>query len=564
MRTLPILLALLWYGLSANAQVILDLNVQGARNGVPVHATVFSDQDKKNVALENGRGEIPLLKFTQYIIGIYQRGSRPGFYTLDTENIQGKIKLTVKVNAGRPAEPDWAPKQHNNGSGWKKFDLDNVQDKEGFGVHMCEAKADVELFLNKGVKPRIDPKRNQATDSKVMEKREHLLGQEVYKLLGKKRALELELQRLGTNGFVTNSSNASANAAMQMCVASRKLLEREFQYAKVSLSLAQKEVDKLVLGINRNLKRGNTFNASGLRKAREKLNIARKEQEIAELNLSNKQTECWELKLNSEIDRAGSENEKALKRLELEKVRLYKRKDNAIRLYNLHTDKAKIKTGRERVVELANAQKYAAEQAKAKYEIIRNQIDYWTTRSNGSGQYQITIKALREKLVKREDLAYQAEMGYLEHLWYLRNKDEFKVDLADDLYARQSQLLPFEPIHRKTPSKDSSIVDTNTPDPNVTTDEAEANRLFNSFVKVKEMEDGNKGNGVRVECDGHYYEIWVSPKGKKSYFKNGKPITGLTYRFETVAAFGEFLENYKYEPQKERFFKNWFKRRTDY
>ncbi len=508
--------------------------------------------------MENGRGTLELIKYTQYIVVVYQKGRKPYVISVDTENPPRNSNLSFSFIPGRMTNEDFRPQKHYEGKGGRfsvmDFDLDKVRDKGGFALQMQKANREIKAFYDKGTLPKIEKKQKQYENKESMRKTEHTIGQEIYKLLTRKRALELELEKLNKNGF-SNSNNS--NSQISTCEDKLNILRREKQYYKVSLSLAEREVEKNEIMTNRQKLSGQAESQRELQNSREKFSLAQQQFEVAELNYKNAHADCWALKLQSEIDNSTNEKENKIRRIEISEIRTKQRKDNALKLNRLHNKIATKLTGRERVVELANAQKFASDHAKAQLSLAVTNLNKIRIKDNGKGRYKAEIGKARKEVVKKEEMAYQAEMSYLEHMWHLRENQDLEGGMVDDLFVRQTGLLDLENLSRRDKTEDfvSGF------DP-MSSALQQAQALYDNAVKQSERED-QRGKITLVKIFKDEYEIIQKSNGRKEYIKNGKPITSLTYRFETIRVYGEYLDNVKVEEEKKKQFLNFFKKKTE-
>ncbi len=541
------------------SQVEMNVNVSGASGSGKVFVTAFSAKDKKTVSLNGKKGKLDLIRFSQYVVVAYQKGSKPFVISVDTEECPNVLQFNPNLGKGAPNQEDYRPQLHYSRQGGKytmlPFDLDKVKDKAGFASQMADANKDVVNFYKTGAMPKARSNQRKFENEEAMRKSEHVLGQEIYKLLGKKRALEMDLERLEKAGYASSIKGENLSAQWEACRANGRMLTREMQYRQIAWDLAKKEVEKEQLVFNRKLKRGENPSGNALSKARTKLANAKEQYEISEINMENKQADCWEIKLRSEMEKLSDSPLKRVKEIEISDVRLRQRKGNTRRLYQKHNALATRLTGRERVVELANAQKFIADNAKANLALAQNKLQILTYRNQSKGGMDNQIAAAKKDIKKKEEIAYQAEMGYLEHMWHLRQQKDYDKDFANNLYARQSQLLEFTPF----PEKKIPL----TPEEELAKFEEDAEALFNELIVLEGLDD-DRGIGKKLDFKDDFYEIVVNDEGKKNHYKNGRPITALTYRFETVEKYGEFLDNKRFEPEKKKRFLDWFKKKTEF
>lgn len=544
------------------AQVKLNINISGTKGNAAAYVSAFSEKDKKNQAARKGFVSLELIRYTQYVVVVYQKGRKPYVVSLDTEKANRQINMNVTLKSGKVVQQDYSPVLHYTISGGRykgiEFDLDKVNDKPAFGTQMQLANEEVKRFYRTGKLPAIVKQKAGFQDDASMRKTEHLIGQEIYKLLGKKRALELDLERLRVEGYKNVNPDASGTAKKDACNHNLNILRREKQYYEVSYKLAFQELEKTKVMINKSIKKGLTNNNKELQKSRDKVNIAKQEYDAADLNYKNKKTDCWEIGLQADMSQTMDATEKQVLEISINDIRLHQRKQNAKRLYAIHNKLAMDVTERDRLVQLAKAQKFVSDHAKARVALTQNKIKRLSIQDKGTGKNSGKITNVRKELRKNEELAFQAEMGYLEHMWNLRSKGDFEGDFVDDLYLRQTRLLDLERLPDRNRPEDfvegynasSSFLE-------------QAEALFNSFLKISQLND-NRGTVQEVTFKDDLYEIVMDSKGNKSYFKNNKPITPLTYRFETIKKYGEYLNNIRIEPEKRSKFLDFFKKKTEF
>ncbi len=537
-------------------QVTLNVEAGNYKNNEPVYVTSFSDKDKKTVVLTKGKGQIELIQYAQYVLVVYQKGREPYAVSIDTENPPRTSSLRFAFLQGEMDQNEFRPQKHMVGKGSRfstsSFDLDQVKDKGAFAYQMQLASREIKSFYKNGTLPPMTKNQSQYDTKETMRKSEHQIGQEIYKMLSKKRALELDLERWKKGGYAQANVQMSKAQQVSICERNLKWLQREQQYADASKKLAELEVEKAKMMLNRQKRSNQATDEKDLQQRKEKLERASKQFEIADLNYKNNYADCWALRLQGEIDASSNENEKQVKKIEISNVRIQQRKENAFKLNRLHNALATQLTGRERRVELANAQKFASDHTKANYTLAINQLKKLQITETDPNSKR--IKSAKLEVIKKEEIAFQAEMSYLEHMWHLRSDQDMNKNIVDDLYARQTQLLPLENI-RKRERPEDFVPGYDASDPIL----EQAQKLFDHVVKISQ-----EGDTQKVEVLNDKYEIIQKSNGKKAYSKNGKPITSLTYRFETIRVYGEYLNNIRIEEKKRKTFLDYFKNRTSY
>ncbi len=558
MKTIICILFFLWTAPLLMAQVSLDILIQGSQKNISTYISTFSKRDKKTQKVHKGQGSINLIRYEQYIVVVYQKGKAPFVVSMDTEKAPSQISLQAILENGTMSANEFRPLFHfvKKGSSYQKskFDLDQVVNKEDFAIQMQLAHLEIKNFYEKEILPKDLDIQEIFASEETMKKSEHVIGQEIYLLSKKKKALALDIERRQNNGYASNSPDIELSEQLINIQKNRDFVVIEKKYFEISLQLIQREIEREEIKINRRLKQGQKPSIVELEKKRKRFEVIQKEAQIAELNYKNITADYREIKKLIELEKITDIQQKQLKELEINNIRLQQRRENTHQLIQIHNELAINTTDRDRYVELANAQKHITDHILIKLEIAKNTLLQLSIEDNNSGKLKHKIQAVQKDIVKKEALAYRAEMIYLEQLWHLRNKDDLDAKSIDDLYVKQSQLLPFVP--RTKDEKLQKYLDRTTDDV-----EQQAQVFFEAQVEITEITDA-RGRVKKIKIKDHYYEIVIDPKGKKSYFKNGKPITGLTYRFETVEKYGAFLENYRIEEAKRKPFLDFFKRKT--
>ena len=108
------------------------------------------------------------------------------------------------------------------------------------------------------------------------------------------------------------------------------------------------------------------------------------------------------------------------KRLDINNVRMTSRLENARKLYKQHNLLANDLTGRDRVVQLANAQKYISQKEEIKLFQAENNLAKWRIKGAENDQLNNHVASAEKAYLKQREIAFQAEMAYLEHMWHLR------------------------------------------------------------------------------------------------------------------------------------------------
>ncbi len=561
-----LLLIMLSLHFSVSAQVELEGKVN-VTNAEQIYFSVFAEGSHRLYRLEkNGKFSCRLPRYEECIIAFYEKNSQPKTISINTEvGASSGIKLNLSLAAGKPKSNQKitvAPHKRyiSNGSSYtpQSFDLDKVKDKTGYALLMSKVSKGLEKFYSTGSLPSQETSYSSNMTVAELRKSEHRLGQEIFLLLKKKKALETQVRDLNAK------RNAELVSSFKECEQDFTILKKEASLKNVVHELAKKELDKEKMQARRLEEKGGTNTRDKVRKASQHMLNTRMQYEVAALNMKNKQSDCWEFKMQQEIDakiQAGvayDDPEILVKQLEISNVRFSKRLENAKELYQYHNRLANDLTDRDRLVSLANAQKYIAEKEELKLFQLENKLKAWRYKDGGTGKFDRQINGALKRVDRQWEIAYQAEMGYLEHMWHLRRHPVVEYKDIDNLYNRQSGLLAVYPFRKDPPKEDdiSAVInDPEIPKPKASTEEILAN------VRVEETTDSRGAvKTVRMD-DVDVYEIIEDKKGNRRYIKNGKPITKLTYVFETKRQFGRIIENVTIEDSKSTIW-DLFKKKT--
>ena len=563
---------MLTFPLLMQGQVLVEGKLSSSKGANLLISTFSKDSHQLVPVSSDGSYQASLPRFEECLLVFYSINAKPEIYSFNTEeSLAEAIKLNVQLEGPKPRSQErlqsGPAKRYvtQNGSYTSsKFNLDEVRDKADFASLMAYVSKALFDYYNNSVLPPEKIGYTSNTNEGLIRKSEHKLGEEIYLLLTKKRALNSHLQEL--NQQYSNLDNTNETKA---CNFEFTLLKKEATFAKVEFDLAEKEWQKEKLLVRRRENAGGSASSKKVINAEKKKNQKRKEYEIASLNMKNKQADCWELRLQKEIEYEISKGEAAdmdkveIRKIEVNNVRMKKRYENARQLYQQHNSLANDLTGRDRVVQLANAQKYIAEQSKIKLYQVENNLAKWKIKAKKDPALNRQVNMASQEYLKQREYAFQAEMAYLEHMWYLRDRPQVK-DVLDDLFTRQNGLLALEKINR--PEEEEDLVEENE-NPDLAADEpstsnqgpSDAEILANVRIESRTTENGQTKKLIFKQ---DYYEIVVDSKGNKTYTKNGKPITKLTYEFETKRKFGDILENVKVEERRKKLW-DLFKKRIE-
>ncbi len=556
--TLYILLFLLFASISTTAQVSVEGKVDTRGKNVLIGA--YSKSAHQLVPVEdNGNFFCRLPRYEECVIVFYELNSIPKTVSINTDNsCTVPIQLNISLDGDNRTNIDEVrlgpdARYVTNGSDYnrKEFNLDMVQDKTAYATLMSQVSRDLQGYYKENKLPVQRMGYSSNTREADLMKTEHKLGQEIYQLLIKKRSLQAQLDKLNAS---YTSGGVSAN---QQCNIDITLLKKEASFAKTDADLAVKQLEKEKLIVKRKETVGKSTTNNGVSNAAVKVKNLRRKYEIAALNMKNKQADCWERKLQDEIDtkiasgQSRNDNEIKLKQLDISDIRYKQRLDNAYELVKHHNQLANDLTDRDRVVELANAQKYISELQQIKLYKADNTLKRWTYKDDGTGRFAKQISMAKQQYSNQQEVAFQAEMAYLEHIWHLRGKPEIEGGV-EKLFNRQSDLLAVQLIPRNEAKEELEEIPTPASAPsNPIPAAAKSDEEILSSIEVTETTD-DRGDVKEVKIKEDRYEIIVDRKGNRRYLKNGKAITRLTYQFETKRKFGEILENITYEERKSK------------
>lgn len=529
----------------SQGQVVIKGSISDVNNK-NILLSIYSEGTHQLVPLgSDGKFDAELPRFEECILAIYGSELQPQTYSFNTElNASEPVKLFITLGGERPNRDNIridGPKKRYITDGYayttEKFNLDNVKDKPKYAVLMSKVSQNLKAFYKDKTLPPEELGLNTTSNDAFIRKSEHRLGQEIFEKLTRKRMQEKNLAIIKANYESDNSKGISR------CKIEYAYLKAEATYLKTSYELAKLEYEKEKLIVRRYEKNNQNANTRKMLKADEKQNRLEKEQEIAGITLMNKQADCWELDAQEDLDKELEKGEAAnqafvsAKRLDINNVRMTSRLQNAKKLYKQHNLLANDLTGRDRVVQLANAQKYISQQEEIKLYQAENNLKKWKIKNEQDKIYDRQVDLANTAFLKQRENAFQAEMAYLEHMWHLRDIPSVK-GVFDDIYARQNDLL--------------DIVQTNRPEVEEPVEEAEVITDAELLSKIKiESNTREGGRSKKLTFEQDYYEIIENDKGR-TYLKNGKPITRITYEFETKRKFGQILENVREEERRKR------------
>ena len=526
-----------------------QITVEGSVSNVQqknILVSVYSEGSHQLVPVgADGRFVAQLPRFEECLIVVYSANTQAKTYSVNTDQAATEpVKLFVTMAGEAPNKNNIqinGPEKRYVTDGYayktESFNLDNVKDKLKFASLMSELNTNLRAFYLDKKLPEEKIGVTTNTNEAAIRKSEHKLGQEIFMLLNKKRAQEKHLQE------VQSSYDRDNSEGLVRCQLEYKLLKAEATFMKTSYELAMRTYEKEKLIVRRTENNNRTASTRKMLKAEMKMKQLNKEKDIAFITLTNKQADCWEIdaqgKLDAELEKGDAADMAFVKtkRLDINNIRMTSRLQNAKKLYKQHNLLANDLTGRDRVVQLANAQKYISQQEEIKLYQSENRLASWKIKNEKDQRYNKQVNLAEKAYLKQREIAFQAEMAYLEHMWHLRDTPSVK-GVLDDVFARQNDLLDVVQSNRPELVEAEEVEETRT----------DAELLSNIKIESNTRDD-SRSKKLTFKQD--YYEIIENDSGRK-YFKNGAPITKLTYEFETKRKFGEILENVKEEERRKR------------
>ncbi len=519
------------------AQIMVEgkIPVQGQNSLVSLYST---DHHQLVDVEQNGNFQVVLPRYEECILVFYGTNLLPQCVSIYTDEPYAKaIPLNIQLEKGdfkRKAylldRPLTRISTKNSSFQKKEFNLDDIVDKAKYANVIQEVSRDMKAFYTEKKIPVEKENTISTNNLPTIKQTEHQLGERIYQLSNQKKSLVAQLEQLRKQIPAPDASD------VQRCLYQQKILKKETNLHQLELDLSQANLDKAILELRRKELDGQTPSNRSVRKYQKEVDIKKKQLTISTLNWNNQKADCEEYKLlaKSNFSSTATDSEKAIQKATLYNIYLKKRLNNARNLTKQHNALANTLTGRDRIVALANAQKSISEQEEIKLYQLDNQVTIWKNRATYAGQYQQQIDAAIQSYEKQRDQAWNAEMAYLEHMWHLRDQPSVK-ELVGDIYNQQSGLVVIAPTREleEDTSEKATIL---------------------SNVNIQQTNDSNTDN-TSITLEEDVYEITIDKKGNKRYFKNGSPITKLTYRFETQRKFGEMIENVKEEQEKNTLWK---------
>ena len=541
------------FAFSLSAQVPVE-GVLHWRGESPAYVSVYAKDSHQLIPLKkDGKFACRLPRFEECILIFYQKNSYPKSISINTDQAAASgIEIRLTLDQGEPEGGHnfrIGPVQRFAASGnryqAKKFDLDNVSDKTLYGELMAKATTAIRRFYDEGIVPSQLMGVTSNMDVSSYRKSEHRLGQEIYMLLQKKRALE---------NLLTNLRAKQKNTValtVKDCDIDLTLLKKEASLARINFDLAAKEADREKIKVRKAEETGRQIPPDKVRETTLDMQQKRRFYEVASLNMKNKQADCWELRLQREIEdeinagRSANDEVIKIKKLDINDIRMQQRLENAQQLRTHHNALAMDLTGRDRHVQLAYTQKYIAEIEQVRYFQADNNVKRWEHKDRKQNKYDRQIEQAKKRREELREIAWQADMGYHEHMWHLRERPDLEETDSEDIFEVQTGLLALHSFKRKKLEEETETIE----------DIADSNQV--AGVEVEELND-TRGKVRKIKLKDDYYEIIEDQNGKRKYFKNGSPVTKLTYAFETKRQFGKLLENVKTEEEKNEKM-NWLK-----
>ncbi len=533
------------------AQITVRGSVSG---GDDIYVAVFDQDATDIIPSSQGRYSVSLQSDEAYILVFFGNNVFPKTVCVSTSDAQAGItKMNIQLNShtGRVSESDIVPKQllkPSEKSSLQKFDLDKIEDKPAFGKSIIKAGSTISNYYKTKKLPQKKAPKERRMSSMQSKSSAHQLGEQAYQLMMQKRTLE---DRLKTARQANTSGDdlASCKAAQLVLVLKRDIEQHIFEIAKRK---RQQDYIKYQYAIGQ----GKFPSKSTLKKADAAIALAEENYVIAKLEAANKTSDCWEIDLLNVEKHGQDEYAQIQRRVKISTTRLKQQKERSMLLNKRYNNKAmKLPDTRDRLVEMANAQKHASEVAKANLYMAENVLEQLTAEVQFKNGPQESVRKQQIRVDDLRERAFQAEMAWLEHLWNLREKaeDEEKVET---LFAEKSDLIEIrepeiivakverpKPIPRPRPAPKPEpkpepkpdLKPEPNPEPPIKTGPEPTNEEILALFSYREFTD-TRGDVelLTIQSDSYESILQVDKKGKKkrTYLKNGKPITGLTHKFE--------------------------------
>ncbi len=516
-----------------NAQSSLSLELNGPANA---HYSLVRSGEHISGNLITGRPEnLNLQRFQEYSLAVYAKDYEPWFVSFDTRqqnltavNITATLRRTDEVlSAAFPVSR--IVFQSPASSSLSAFDIEKVQ-----------GKADALAAISSARDILVDFYLNNKLTAPYLERRDDVRPDRV-----EQSSLTIARLMYAAEQEWKNAASLSENAARSVDPAECSTVERywrfrvieyrramEYQRWRVQYFLALQAIREL---------QGHAFDQRAYREAANELELAVNRYEISLLQSRSRYAECMSRSLMASIDSLEATGQAASvdarqQRLQLERARLGEQSAIAYRMYRKHNEQAMLLTGTEQWEELANAQKQIANYNRAQLMSAEVRAALSTIdleRNPGNAAYARALQRANADVERWADIKHQSDMAYAEWMWALRRRIDVP-SVADELFSTHSRLLDIASVAR-SPEENTARSDTDD--------------LHQAGLDIRTGGDDN----TRILRFGQdTYEIIRHRDGTYSYRKNDRPITSLTYTFETERLFGEFLNNVREEEDKNR------------
>jgi len=554
--------------------MVLTVTKIQAQESTTISGTIKSDLSKVGVMVfgkestqiyytdKLGEFSFKVNPYQEYVVSFFGKNLAPLTISAFTKGArQISFNGTLKNPVSQSSK--LGPIQRLTKRGKSKFDLDKVKDKSSVGVLTAKAIRSLTVFYKTGALPKVKSSKSESAKKVDLTNRLQELKERARILVGRKSALtsryEQALQKLPPDFRATNNEEASAHCKQQLMVLIKKASAMR---STMDLQGMLLEIKRVESKLSSNSNDGTKTLQQTFKAAQTAFNIARRESLI-------KKTDCWEMEMKGKLE-AGSDKEKqainAVKAADIGMVRYKERQDNARELYQSYNQLAMDEKERGRLEALAQAQYYIWQRTQAHLEYSKLALSK-VRAENVLGKSSDSGKDLQSTIDRLEVDAYNAEFGYLEHMWHLRQDPDLSVGVAD-LFRVQTDLLspveivrkPKAPLAAIVPPKQNPIPEPQPqqqPHPEVPPEEIKPEPTNEEVLAQIEFGDASNedGDGVKITYGKDSYYMLRSKAGAITYRKNDKPITRLTYQFETKRVFGEILKDVRSEERKGRFLK---------
>jgi hypothetical protein len=475
--------------------------------------------------------EIPLQRLQEYAIAIYADGYMPMLLSLSTNDIlQQSLPIEVRLKKLSAGEEPLNFTTTRSASTLQRqlvienFDLENVNQRSAAIMALSEARKILGDFYTHGKLSAPFQKRSDDFSPQKIEESSRSIARQLFN--AEKQLEHFKLQRETLSAQISPANCNTLEAYWRARLAEDKAA-RDVQDLRLKYHLANQAKQEM---------QGERFDQAAYKMHKNTLDAAQNRYEISMLQSRSQYAECMSRTLQAAIDSLEntgqtSSIEARQKRLQIDRARVEEQAAIAYRMYRKHNQQALHFSGREQWEELARAQKQIANYNKAQYlaSITKFELSRIDLELNpGNTAYINSLNKAQTEAARWAEVQYQSDMGYAEWMWALRKQLDV-ASMADDIYVRHNRLMDIAPLSSRNESTDGT---------------EDVTLLQDAGLRITVDSTGAE-RAIRFGED--TYEIIQHSDGTYSYRKNDRPVTALTYRFETERLFGEFLNNIKVE-----------------